>query len=144
MLSYSENKVLNFTAQQLYDMVADVGSYDKFLPWCVGARVQSRSETNMVADLIIGFSVFRERFTSNIDLEPSQHKIDTRLVKGPFKNLSNHWKFTDLDRGGAQVEFAVEFEFKSRILQKALEPMFAQAQKKMVSAFEKRAQELYG
>lgn len=144
MLSYRENKVLNFSADQLFEMVSDVRSYPDFLPWCVGSRVQTKTKTHMVADLVIGFSVFRERFTSNISMDPENHTVDTKLVKGPFKNLSNHWKFKQLETGGTQVDFAVEFEFKSRILQRAIEPMFAQAQKRMVSAFEKRAHDLYG
>ena len=144
MLSYRETKVLNFSADQLFEMVSDVRLYPDFLPWCVGSRVQTKTKTQMVADLVIGFSVFRERFTSQISMDPEIHKIDTKLIKGPFKNLSNHWKFTELETGGTEVEFAVEFEFKSRILQRAIEPMFAQAQKRMVTAFEKRAHELYG
>lgn len=142
MPTHAEERVVPFTPAQMYDLVADVGRYPEFLPWCTGARVRERSETLVVADLMIGYKMIRERFTSRVTLQPEDRRIDVRYIEGPFRYLQNHWIFKDHEQG-CLVDFYVDFEFKSRFLQRMVQPFFNEAVKRMVRAFESRAQELY-
>ena len=145
MPTHAEKRVLPYSPRQLYDLVADVERYPDFLPWCMAARVrwrESRSDL-IVADLVIGFMMFRERFTSRVRLDPLGPRIDVAYERGPFKYLNNHWVFEDHPQGCA-IDFYVDFEFHSRLLQKLIEPLFSEAVRRMVSAFETRAGKLYG
>lgn len=147
MPTHSETKELPYTAQQMYDLVADVSSYPKFLPWTAAARIRSNEDRGdhrvMDADLVISFKVFRERFTSRVVLWPQTRKIDTEYLDGPFKKMISNWEFED-SPGGCLVKFYVDFEFKNLILQKVIGVVFNEAMQRVVRAFEKRAQELYG
>jgi coenzyme Q-binding protein COQ10 len=142
MPTHAEERVLPYTPEQLFTLVADIERYPEFLPWCVGARVKERQGDLIVADLIIGFRMFRERFTSRVTLDPPR-RIDVAYAEGPFRYLNNHWTFTP-DPGGCRVGFYVDFEFKSRLLQRLIEVLFGEAVRRMVGAFEKRARDLYG
>jgi len=147
MPSHSETRKLPYTAQQMYDLVADVADYPKFLPWCAAARIRSRSPEGdaelMLADLVISFKVFRERFGSKVLLHPDQKSIDTEYLDGPFKFLKSTWDFKDVE-GGCDVSFYVDFEFKNAILQGIIGVVFNEAMQRIVKAFEKRAADLYG
>ena len=143
MPTHAEERVLGYPPEQLFDLVADVGRYPEFLPWCLAARVRKREESLIVADLVIGFKVFRERFTSRARLDRPGLRIDVTYVEGPFKYLNNHWIFREHPEG-CTIDFYVDFEFRSRLLQKAMEALFHEAVKRMVHAFETRAHELYG
>ncbi|MEJ6398225.1 type II toxin-antitoxin system RatA family toxin [Yoonia sp. 208BN28-4] len=147
MPAHSETKRLPYTAQQMYDLVADVSSYPKFLPWTAAARIRSTEDqgdhTVMLADLVVSFKVFREKFGSRVVLWPDDMKIDTAYIDGPFKHLESTWRFRDVD-GGCEVAFAVDFEFKNRLLQGAAGLFFNEAMTRIVRSFEKRAAELYG
>ncbi|MDH2326163.1 type II toxin-antitoxin system RatA family toxin [Cereibacter sp. SYSU M97828] len=148
MPSHHETRVLPYTAQQMYDLVADVQSYPKFLPWNSAARIRSRTPIDgggelMEADLVISFKVFRERFGSRVTLWPDQKKIDTEYLDGPFKYMKSTWAFRDAP-GGCEVEFFVDFEFKNAILQGIIGIVFNEAMQRIVRAFERRAAELYG
>ena len=142
MPTHAEERVLPYTPEQLFVLVADIERYPEFLPWCVGARIRSAGRDLVVADLIIGFRMFRERFTSRVSLSPPG-RIDVAYAEGPFRYLSNHWTFTPV-AGGCRVGFFVDFEFKSRLLQRLIEVLFSEAVRRMVGAFEKRARDLYG
>lgn len=146
MPTHSETRTLPYSAQQMYDLVADVASYPKFLPWCAAARIRSRTpEGNaelMLADLVISFKVFRERFGSKVLLHPDEKSIDTEYLDGPFKFLKSTWDFKDVD-GGCDVSFFVDFEFKNAILQGIIGVVFNEAMHRIVRAFEQRAEELY-
>lgn len=142
MPTHAEKKVLRYSEEQLFDMVADVARYPEFLPWCVGARVLSRDEQLLVADLTIGFRMFRETFRSRVGLNKPGH-IHVTYENGPFRYLNNHWRFTPV-AGGTEVDFFVDFEFRSRILQVAIGVVFNEAVRLMVRAFERRAMHLYG
>jgi coenzyme Q-binding protein COQ10 len=142
MPTHAEQRVLPYTPEQLFALVADVERYPEFLPWCVGARVKERRADLIVADLIIGFRVFRERFTSRVALDPPR-RIDVTYAEGPFRHLNNHWVF-DKVPGGCRIDFFVDFEFKSRLMQRVIEVLFGEAVRRMVGAFEKRARDLYG
>lgn len=143
MPKHSETRVLPHTPEQMYSLVADIGRYPEFLPWCVGARIVRQSEREVLADLLIGFKVFRERFRSKVDLEPATLTIDVAYVEGPMRYLENHWHFRP-HPDGCEVVFRVDFEFRSLLLRKAIEPLFHEAVRRMVAAFEKRAAALYG
>lgn len=146
MPSHSETKFLPYSAQQMYDLVADVGNYPKFLPWTAAARVRSVTErgdhAEMLAELVISFKVFREKFGSRVTLWPAALKIDTEYLDGPFRHLESQWTFTDV-AGGCEVSFAVDFEFKNRLLQGAAGMFFNEAMQRVVRSFERRAAELY-
>lgn len=142
MPEHAEQRVLPHTPDQMFDLVADVARYPEFLPWCIGARIISRQEKQFVADLIIGFKLVREKFTSEVTLE-RPGRIDVRYTKGPLRYLKNHWEFHE-HPDGCLIDFYVGFEFKSRVLEKLIGTLFGEAVRHMVGAFEKRADELYG
>lgn len=145
---HAEKRTLPWTAQQMYDLVADVPRYPEFLPWNPAARVRSRQDmgdhTVMEADLVISFKVFRERFGSRVTLWPERHRIDTEYLDGPFRHLKSHWTFTDRPEGGCEVDFSVDFEFRNAILQKVIGVVFNEAMQRIVRAFENRAAALHG
>lgn len=147
MPTHSETRVLPYTAQQMYDLVADVANYPRFLPWTAAARIRSRDDFGdhsiLLADLVISFKVFRERFGSRVTLWPGDHRIDTEYLDGPFKHMISKWAFRDVD-GGVEVSFFVDFEFRNPILQGAAGMFFYEAMQRIVRAFERRAAALYG
>ncbi len=148
MTRFTETRLLPYSAEQLFDLVADVGRYPEFLPWCIDARVHSRDATELVADLTIGFGPFRESFTSRVTLDRPR-LIQVRYENGPFKYLNNRWGFTPqtLPGGltpGCVVKFFVDFEFRSKLLQGAIGVVFNEAQRRMINAFLKRARDVYG
>ncbi|UWR77792.1 type II toxin-antitoxin system RatA family toxin [Phaeobacter inhibens] len=148
MPTHSETRPMPYTAQQMYDLVADVGDYPKFLPWCSAARIRSRTPLGeaevMEADLVISFKVFRERFGSRVTLFPNDKKIDTEYLEGPFRYMKSNWAFADRADGGCDVSFFVDFEFKNAVLQGIIGVVFNEAMQRIVRAFERRAAELYG
>ena len=135
MPTHAEKRILRYTPEQLFDLVADVRRYPEFLPWCVGARIVSKTEREVVADLTIGFKMFRESFRSQVTLDRPEH-VQVRY-------LNNHWRFLPHPEG-AEVRFFVDFEFRSRLLQAVIGTVFEQAVRVMVRAFERRAMVLYG
>jgi coenzyme Q-binding protein COQ10 len=147
MPSHSETRTLPYTAQQMYDLVADVARYPEFLPWTAAARIRSRKAEGdhevMLADLVVSFKVFRERFGSRVTLWPGRNRIDTEYIEGPFRHLHSTWQFRDVE-GGSEVHFEVDFEFRNIILQKAAGLFFFEAMQRIVRAFEARAHQLYG
>ncbi|MBV0912114.1 type II toxin-antitoxin system RatA family toxin [Anianabacter salinae] len=147
MPTHSETRVLPYTADQMYALVADVASYPKFLPWCAAARIRdTRDEgacTVLEADLVISFKVFREKFGSRVTLWPADRRIDTEYLDGPFRHMKSNWGFKDVE-GGCEVTFYVDFEFRNRVLQGVIGVVFNDAMQRVVRAFERRAAELYG
>ncbi len=148
MPTHAEKRNLPFSPEQMFDLVADVEKYPQFLPWCVATRVKSRSKDNgvdgVVADMVIGYKMFRERFTSVARFDRAALRIDVEYREGPFRFLNNHWVFEPAGKTGCAIDFYVDFEFRSRLLEKAITVVFNEAVKRMVAAFEKRAQALYG
>ena len=142
MPRHSETRFLPYTPEQLFELVADVGNYDQFLPWVVAVRVRSSSETETLADLVVGFNAFKERFTSRV-VKDRPGKICVDYVEGPLKFLHNEWKFEPAN-GGTNVHFSVDFAFKSRIFESLAGAMFDRALRRMTGAFEQRAAALYG
>ena len=142
MPRHAERKIIPYSQEQLFDLVADVGKYPQFLPWCVGSRVRRQTEAELVADLTIGFGPIRESFTSRVGLERPE-RVKVAYENGPFRYLNNQWDFTPRDVG-TEVAFFVDFEFRSRILQAAIGVVFHEATRRMVNAFVKRARDVYG
>ena len=147
MTTHSETRVLPYSAQQMYDLVADVEDYPSFLPWTAAARIRERRDAGdhevMLADLVISFKVFRERFGSRVTLWPGDMRIDTEYLDGPFRHMESKWAFRDVPEG-VEVSFFVDFEFRNRILQGAAGMFFYEAMQRIVRAFERRAAQLYG
>ncbi|MBA3812984.1 MAG: type II toxin-antitoxin system RatA family toxin [Alphaproteobacteria bacterium] len=132
-----------YTPEQLFDLVADIEKYPEFLPWCAAARILSKSETEIVADLSVGYKLFRETFRSRVHLTPKT-RIDVEYITGPFQSLNNHWIFKQAPSFGTNVDFFIEFQFRNRLFQSATQKVFEGAFNQMLSSFEKRAQQLYG
>lgn len=142
MPRHAETRTVPWRDEQLFDLVADVARYPEFLPWCVGARIRSRSEALMIADLTIGFGPFRESFTSRVSLDRPR-LITVAYENGPFRYLTNRWAFEP--RGeGCRIDFHVDFEFRSRVLQAAIGVVFHEATRRMVGAFLRRAAVVHG
>jgi coenzyme Q-binding protein COQ10 len=143
MTAYSEHVKLPYTPTQMFDLVAGVERYPEFLPWCVGARILKRDKNMIHADLVIGWKIIRERFSSRVVLKaPSE--IHFEYANGPLKYLNGDWRFTADADGGTLVDFKVDFEFKSRTLAMVMGGVFSELVRRMVGAFEARAKQLYG
>lgn len=143
MPTHAEKRVVPYTPDQMYALVAGVDRYPEFLPWCVGARIKKREGNTFWADLMIGYKMIRERFTSRVELHDEAMRIDVTYSDGPFRYLNNHWHFLE-DESGCLIDFYVDFEFKNVVLQRVMGLFFNEAVRRMVQAFEDRAKVLYG
>ena len=143
MPTHAERRRLPYRQDQLFNLVADVERYPEFLPWCLAARIRERGPNLVIADLLIGYKMVRERFTSRVVLS-RPGRIDVSYSEGPFKYLTNHWLFEPQPDGGTLIDFYVDFEFRSKMLQKLMGMFFNEAVRRMVAAFEARAHQLYG
>jgi coenzyme Q-binding protein COQ10 len=141
MPGHREKRFLPYSAEQMFDLVADVGRYAEFLPWVTAVRVRSDSDAEMVADLIVGFRSLRERFTSRVGKVRAK-TISVDYIDGPLKFLRNDWQFAPAP-GGCTIDFSVEFAFKNRVFEAIAGQMFDAALRKMINAFETRANALY-
>lgn len=155
---FSEQRVMPYSAEQLFALVSAVDRYPEFLPWCLAARITKREHQSippgqdtpqgqgtreiLSADLVIGFKMVRERFTSRVVLD-RPYEISVNHVSGPFEHLSNHWYF-EPHPDGCLIDFEVDFKFKSRLLDSIMGSLFSEATRRMVKAFETRAHVLYG
>lgn len=138
-----ETRRLPYSCEQMFDLVADVGRYGEFLPWVIATRVRSDSETEMIADMVVGFKAIRERFTSRV-LKRRPCEIEVIYLDGPLSDLDNVWTFREIDEHSCEIDFAVDFTFKNKIFERIAGQYFDRAFRKMVAAFETRADELYG
>ena len=146
MPTHSETKILNYKPEQMFDLVADVNNYPKFLPWCSAARIHSRNMIGnnevLSADLVISFKVFREKFASKVTLMRSDNQILTEYIDGPFKRMHSTWHFKGLNCG-SEVSFYVDYEMKNAVLQKIVGVVFNEAMQRVLSAFENQAKARY-
>ena len=138
-----ETRRLPYSCEQMFDLVADVGRYGEFLPWVVATRVRSDSETEMVADMLVGFKAIREKFTSRVTKD-RPNRIDVHYLDGPLRDLDNSWVFRPTEDGGCEIDFCVDFTFRNAVFEALAGQYFDRAFRKMVQAFEDRADELYG
>jgi coenzyme Q-binding protein COQ10 len=143
MPKHSETRLLTWSATQMFDLVADVARYGEFLPWVSAVRIRSNTDHEMMADLIVGFKGLRENFTSRVvKSRPTTIQVD--YIDGPLKFLRNEWHFSDHPAGGCNIDFSVDFAFKSKIFEALAGQVFERALNKMTDAFVTRAEALYG
>lgn len=149
MPTHEEKRRVPYTADEMFALIADVGRYPEFLPWCAAARIRRRTPLPegagevMEADLVVSFKVYRETFGSRVTLRPEARTIDVEYLQGPFRHMQNHWRFLP-ESDGCTIDFFVDFEFRSAILQKLIGLVFHEAMLRIVRAFEARAADLYG
>jgi coenzyme Q-binding protein COQ10 len=139
----NQQRRLAWSAEEMFDLVADVKRYPEFLPWVVATRIKSDSESEMVADMMVGFSALREKFTSRV-IKQRPNRIAVEYLDGPLKRLSNTWEFRAEEDGGCVIDFNVDFTFRSAIFEALAGQYLDRAFRKMVAAFETRAEKLYG
>lgn len=148
MPQFETTRIARHSADQMFALVADVESYPQFLPLCEALAVQSRRErdgrTLLVASMTVGYKAIRETFTTQVLLKPDEKIIEVKYIDGPFKYLTNIWRFVDLDGGRSEVHFFIDYDFKSRILGALMGSMFDRAFRMFAEAFEKRADVIYG
>jgi coenzyme Q-binding protein COQ10 len=149
MPSFHTTHRVHHGASEMFDLVADIESYPRFVQLCRALRVRSRDESDgtltLIADMEVGYKAIRETFTSRVTCERSQHKILVEYIDGPFKHLENHWTFLDRDEGRTcLVDFRIAYEFKSRALGLLMGRMFDAAFRKFAEAFKDRADIVYG
>jgi coenzyme Q-binding protein COQ10 len=140
---HTEKRIVPYTPDQMFALVADVERYPEFLPWCVATRIRSREERAFTADLIAAFAAFREQYTSRVNLDPEAKTIIIEYLDGPFEHLTNRWHFVAIEPG-CQVDFDIDFRFRSRTLETLISGVFTKAIRKMTESFEQRAVKLYG
>ena len=138
-----ETRTLPYSAEQMFDLVADVARYPEFLPWVIATRVKSDDGSEMVADMLVGFKALREKFTSRV-LKNRPHRLEVIYIDGPMRDLDNVWHFRELPDGGCEIDFCVDFAFKNKMFEVLAGQYFDRAFRKMVAAFETRADSLYG
>ena len=149
MIKHSEVRQLRYSSDQMFNLVADINSYPSFIPWCSDIKITSQSINKVTkldtieADMHVSFKFFSETFRSRVILNPVAKEIVVEYVTGPFRFLNNKWTFTPTGNG-CSIDFYVEFEFKSRMMQRVIGVVFNQAMRKIVTSFEKRAESLYG
>lgn len=143
MPHHHERRSLPHSAAQMYDLVADVKRYPEFLPWVSAIRVRQDGETEMLADMVVGFKALRETFSSRVVKIPKT-SIVVDYLDGPMKHLHNSWKFEDVAGGGSTVDFTVDFAFRNRVFEALAGQFFDTALRKMTGAFIERADDLYG
>lgn len=143
MPRHRETRRLPWSAEQMFDLVADIGRYAEFLPWVQGMRVHARQGNVVTADMIVGFKMVREKFTSRVTLDRPRH-VHVDYISGPLRYLKNDWTFRPAPGGGCEIDFSVDFEFRSRMFERLAGLFFAEAFNRMVAAFEARAAAVYG
>lgn len=148
MPAHTQRQISPYSTRQLFDLVADIERYPEFLPWCRAARILARKEGEVEAELIISFSHLTERYVSRVKLARPENAndngaIDVTMIRGPFEYLTNRWRFIPRADGGSEIDFFLDFKFRSRLLERLIGGLFAKATAKMVGAFKERADRLY-
>lgn len=138
---HTEKRKLPYTPEQMFDLVAAVDKYPEFLPWCISSRITKRENAAFYADVVIGYKLYKEKFTSKV-VTQKPDSIHVEYLSGPMKHLSNHWNFIP-EPGGCTIDFHVEFEFRNIFFEKLMGVFFHELVRRMVAAFEARAQNLY-
>jgi len=141
VISHRETRQVPYPAELMYAVVSDVEKYPQFLPWVLALRILSRRENGLTAEMAVGYGALRERYTSDVKLDPAIRRIDVTQIKGPFKTLENHWQFTPQGEG-CEIAFPILFEFKSRLLHSVAGAKFEKVMLKMADAFEARAKQI--
>ncbi|MEQ1717508.1 MAG: SRPBCC family protein, partial [Hyphomicrobium sp.] len=148
MPTFATKRPVPFTAAQMYALVADVERYPEFLPMCTGLRVTSRAPSasgeELIATMSVGYKSIRETFTTRVDLQPGLPGVDVAYLNGPFSHLDNRWRFINTPGGGSEIDFYINYAFRSALLGALVGSVFEQAFRKFAVAFEERARAVYG
>jgi coenzyme Q-binding protein COQ10 len=149
MPKHFEKKIVNFTAKQMYELVADIDNYREFLPWCNDSKIIEvtnidNEKKTLIADLEIGYKDLVYTYRSNVLLNNQELTIKVDFVHGPFKNLDNSWIFKKIDDQSCEIEFFIDFELNVGVLNLLISKFFDKAFRKMVNSFENRANQIYG
>ena len=149
MPKHIEKKIVNFTAKQMYELVADIDNYREFLPWCNDSKIIEitnidNEKKTLIADLEIGYKDLVYTYRSNVLLNKQELTIKVDFIHGPFKNLDNSWIFKKIDDQSCEIEFFIDFELNVGVLNLLISKFFDKAFKKMVNSFENRANQIYG
>ncbi len=142
------SRVLPYTPEQLFALVGDVDAYPQFVPWITSMRTWNKrviveGSDSLDAEAGVGFSFLKERFATRVRRDGINRQIDVNLLSGPFRRLTNRWRFLD-DPEGTRIEFDIDFQFKSRLLEGLLSANFHHAVERLMGCFEERARALYG
>ncbi len=141
---HREVRIVPYPAELMYRVVSDVEQYPQFLPWVLGLRVKSRSKTTVIAEMMVGYKGFREKYSSRVQLDAAALAVDVTQAEGPFRTLENHWRFVPTAPDACEVHFAIAFEFRNRLLGAVAGAAFEKAMMRMTEAFEARAAALSG
>ncbi|EKS28306.1 type II toxin-antitoxin system RatA family toxin [Afipia felis] len=149
MPQFANKRRVRHSASQMFDLVADVERYPQFVPLCHSLKVRQQTTNpdgteTIIADMGVAFQLVRENFTSRVTLDRPNLKITVEYLKGPFSKLQNRWSFEPKGDVACDVNFFIAYEFKSRMLAVLMGAMFDAAFQKFASAFEKRADAVYG
>ena len=140
--------IVKHSARDMYDLVCDVECYPEFVPLCRSLNVKSRKErdgkTLMLADMTMAYNMLSETFTTQVFMDPKNLEIDVKYIDGPFKHLDNQWRFIELEDDACEVCFLIDYELRNRMLAMAAGAVFEVAFGRFVSAFEARADDIYG
>lgn len=134
--------LIEFTPAQMFELVDRCEDYPQFLPWCGGAEVHTRTGTQTVATIHINYHGIKAHFSTENEKRPP-HEMLIRLKEGPFRHLNGHWRFTALGEAACKIEFGLHYEFSSKLLEKALGPVFNHIANTFVDSFVKRAMQVY-
>ena len=143
MKKIARTALLPYSAKQMYDIVNDVAAYSEFLPWCGDSKVLSQTELEMIASVTIAKAGIRQTFQTRNHLVPGE-RIEMHLLEGPFKSLKGEWHFKVLDVDACKIQFEVEFEVSSGLLNVAIGPVFEHISSTLVDSFCERAKQVYG
>jgi ribosome-associated toxin RatA of RatAB toxin-antitoxin module len=142
MKRITRSAIVEHSADQMFALVDDIGSYPRFLPWCKAAVVEERTPEGVRATLTVGMRGLNQAFTTQ-NINRAGESIELRLVKGPFRRFGGSWRFAPLSGEACRIEFSIEYEMAGA-LSRLLEPAFDHIADSMVDAFTRRAAELYG
>ena len=147
MPKQNEEKIVSFTKDQMFDLVADIDKYSEFLPWCNKSTIINKevneNNLNAVADLEIGYGQFIYTYRSNIIMDNQKNYIKVNHLEGPFNYLNNEWKFEKISESSSKIIFSIDFELNIKIFDILISRFFDKAFQKMVDSFHKRAEDIY-
>ncbi len=147
MPKQEESKIVSYTKDQMFDLVADIDRYDEFLPWCNNSKIVNTKMDGekkiIIADLEIGYDQFVYTYRSEVKLHEDKSQINVRNLDGPFKYLENSWKFITVNDYECEIQFYIDFELNVSLLDILMKKFFDLAFQKMVNAFVARANDIY-
>ncbi len=149
MPNFTTKRRVRHSAADMFDLVADVERYPEFVPLCSGLKIRQREPKGegievLVADMSVAYKLVRERFRSRVTLDRPNLQILVEYIEGPFSHLQNRWTFRPDPQGGCEVEFFIDYAFRSRTLGLLMGAMFDAAFRRFARAFEQRADIVYG